>query len=307
MAAVDGASLAWIVDASPDALERAGQLYPGVKRSVDVGEMLASSDCDAVIVTTNPDGHAALARRFMAAGKPLLVEKPLATDSETARSLVDEAERRNALVVSGHVYLFHPVTRAISWRIRRGSFGHVRFMTASRMFTRFGSALSVSDVDALWDLAPNDIAMFVHLAGGLPESVSAVSSAFFAPPQPDAYFAVLRWGSGAVAELRVSWDYPLRERFVGVVGSKESVLFDDDAAAKLVLHPGGPNGTERSGTPLEQGSDSCVIAQLRHFTHCVRSGKRSPVGFRFGYDIVRVLEAIKTAAFESRTVTIPSR
>jgi predicted dehydrogenase len=99
----------------------------------------------------------------------------------------------------------------------------------------------------------------------------------------------------------------LRERFVSVAGSRESILFDDDAPAKLVVHPGGPGGTERAGTAVPYGADSCVIAQLRHFTHCVRSQKRSPVDFRFGYDIVRLLVAIETAAQESRTVTISSR
>jgi predicted dehydrogenase len=304
MPAVDGASLTWVVDASPVALERAAKLYPGVRCSTDVAEMLRSADCDAAIVTANPGRHAELAREIIGAGKPILVEKPLATDETTAKSLVELARKERAIAVAGHVYLFHPVTRAISRRIRNGAFGSVRFMTASRMFTRLGTALAHSDVDALWDLAPNDLAMFVHLAGGLPESVSAVGSAFFTAGQPDAYFAILRWASGTVAELRVSWDYPLRERFVSVVGSREAVLFDDDAQSKLIRYASGIEGIERSGEPVAYGDDSCVIAQLRHFTHCVRSRKQSPVDFEFGYDIVRLLTAIERAFRERRTVSV---
>ncbi|MGA8532788.1 MAG: Gfo/Idh/MocA family oxidoreductase [Candidatus Tumulicola sp.] len=308
MDAVEGASLTWCVDASAEALERARAACPNVRLSRDVDDVLNAPDCDAVIVTTNPSQHYAVAKRILAARKPLLVEKPLATDEAGAAALATLAERQNVITVAGHVYLFNPVTRAISSRLRSGKLGRIRLLTASRMFTRLASSSTRPDVDALWDLAPNDIAMFVCFAGGPPQLVSAVRSAHFRTDQADAYVVILRWRSGIVGELRVSWDYPFRERLVGVVGSRGTLLFDDDAAEKLTLYDdaSGTAGTP-NGQRLAYGSESPVVRQLRHFVTCVKTGTKSPVDFRYGASIVRILAAIDEAALEGTTVRLDTQ
>jgi predicted dehydrogenase len=301
---VEGAILAWCADTSEAARERLRTLHPHVRVTPDLHELVEADDCDAVIVAAPPSQHAAIARIVVAAKKHVLVEKPLATTSAAARALAVEARDAGIVAMSGHVYLFHPVVREISRRIRSGESGRVRFMGASRMFTRLASSEERPDVDALWDLAPNDLAMFVEFAGAVPECVFCANSAFFRPDLADAAFALLEFPDKVIAELRVSWDYPFRERLVTVVGGLETLRFDDDAGDKLLRYAGPPvDLAGRRPEPLRCDQSPALREQIRHFVVAVRTGSPTRAPFELGADVVRILEALS----ESATTGTPVR
>ncbi|HEY1656518.1 MAG TPA: Gfo/Idh/MocA family oxidoreductase [Candidatus Tumulicola sp.] len=305
IAAMDDVVLAWCADTFAQARERARALHPNVRLTADLHELLAAPDCDAVIVAAPPQQHAAVARAAIAARKPVLVEKPLATTVVEARELAAVARTAGIAAVSGHVYLFHPVVVEILERIRSGKTGRLRFMSASRAFTRLASSEDRPDVDALWDLAPNDLAMFVAFAGALPERVFCAYSAFFRADLADAAFAVLEFPGGLIGELRVSWDYPRRERLVTVVGASEALWFDDDAETKLLCYAGPPvDLAGRRGVAVPCSSVPALTEQIRHFVAVVRSGERIRAPFDFGVDIVRILEALSQSATTGTAVRL---
>jgi predicted dehydrogenase len=305
IAGMDDVVLAWCADTTEAARERARALNPGVHLTSDLHELLAAADCDGVIIAAPPHQHASVARAAIAARKPVLVEKPLATTVAAARELADAARVAGTVAVSGHVYLFHPVVVEISNRIRTGMTGRLRFMSASRAFTRLASSDDRPDVDALWDLAPNDLAMFVEFAGAMPERVFCARSAFFRPDLADAAFAILEFPAGLVAELRVSWDYPRRERLVTIVGALEALVFDDDAKTKLVSFAGPPvDLAGREGVPVACSGAPSLTMQLRHFVDTIRTGKATRSPFEFGVDIVRILEALSRSADVGAAVSL---
>jgi predicted dehydrogenase len=305
IAGMDDVVLAWCADISEAARKRARALNPNVRLTDDLNELLAASDCDGVIIAAPPQRHAAVAHAAIAARKPVLVEKPLATTVAAACDLAAAARTAGIVAVSGHVYLFHPVVTEISERIRSGKTGRLRFMSASRAFTRLASSDDRPDVDALWDLAPNDLAMFVAFAGSLPERVFCARSAFFRPDLADAAFAILEFPDGLIAELRVSWDYPRRERLVTVVGALESLWFDDDAQTKLLSYAGAPvDLSGRHGVPVECSGVPSLSEQIRHFVQAVRSGEQTRASFEFGVDIVRILEALSHSAAVGAAVSL---
>lgn len=301
--AVEGAELRWIADVSPAALARARELYPHAKLTADVRELCAADDCDAVIVAAPTSLHAEIARAVMAARKPLLVEKPLTDRADTADALARDAAQLELPVLTGHVYHFNPAVAVMRERVRSGSLGELRAMTASRM------AFSPirPDVDALWDLAPHDVAMFVELAGALPERVHAEGNAYIKAGRADVTFATLRFPGGAVADLRVSWDYPFRERTLSVVGSRGTIVFDDGATEKLSLYRAERDApANRDGTceKLPHAADAPLTAQIRHFVDCARTGRRTEVGFDEGARVVRVLAALERSAATGRPVML---
>lgn len=294
---VNGAILTWCADTSEAARERVRALHPHVRVTPDLRELVGAGDCDAIIIAAPPSQHAAIARIVVAARKHVLVEKPLATTAAAAKELATEARDAGIVAMSGHVYLFHPVTREISRRIRSGETGGVRFMSASRMFTRLASSQDRPDVDALWDLAPNDLAMFVEFAGSVPERVFCAGSAFFRPDLADAAFAILEFPGKVIAELRASWDYPFRERLVTLVGSLETLRFDDDAGEKLLRYAGPPiDLAGRRGEPLRCDESPALREQIRHFVAAVRTGSLTEAPFELGARIVRILEALSESA-----------
>ncbi len=303
VAAVDGAELTWCADVSPAALARASELYPGLRVTTDAGELAAAADCDAVIVAAPTSLHAQIARAVLAAGKPVLVEKPLTDRADTAEALAREAAAAGAIAMTGHIYLFNPAVAVLIDEIRSGRLGTLRAMTASRM------AFSPirPDVDALWDLAPHDIAMFLAFSDAMPERVFAARNAYMRADRADVVFATLEFPGGAIADLRVSWDYPFRERVVSVIGSRETVVFDDGAAEKLTRYRAAadaPDNRDGVTEKLAHGAESPLVEQIRHFAACVRDGRRSPVDFDAGARVVRVLTALAESAQSGRPVTL---
>jgi predicted dehydrogenase len=305
IAGMDDVVLAWCADTSEAARERARALNPGARLTADLNELLAAPDCDGVIIAVPPQQHATVASAAIAARKPVLVEKPLATTVADARDVAAAARAAGIVAVSGHVYLFHPVVVEIVDRIRSGKTGRLRFMSASRAFTRLASSDDRPDVDALWDLAPNDLAMFVAFAGALPQRVFCARSAFFRADLADAAFAILEFSEGLTAELRVSWDYPRRERLVTVVGANEALWFDDDAQTKLLSYAGPPvDLAGRQGVPVECSSVPSLSMQICHFADAIRTGEPTRAPFEFGVDIVRILEALSHSAEVGAAVSL---
>jgi predicted dehydrogenase len=303
VAAVDGAELTWIADVSDAALARARELYPQAKRTTDLRELCAADDCDAVIVVAPTSLHSELARAVMAVKKPLLVEKPLTDRTDTADALARDAALLGVPVLTGHVYHFNAAVRVMRDCIRSGALGELRAMTASRM------AFSPirPDVDALWDLAPHDVAMFLEFAAAMPERVYAERNAYIRAGRADVAFAALRFPGGVVADLRVSWDYPFRERVVSVVGSRGTIVFDDGAEDKLTIYRAehdAPNNRDGTTEKLPHPGEQPLTAQIRHFVECVRTGRRTEVDFEAGARVVRVLAALEESADTGRPVAL---
>ncbi len=267
---------------------RAGN--PGSPRTSGRRRLRCHHYCGATVATCR---HRADRRRREEARPG---RKTIGHDGGGSKGISDRGPRRGHRRDVGSVYLFHPVTREISRRIRSGETGGVRFMSASRMFTRLASSQDRPDVNTLWDLAPNDLAMFVEFAGSVPERVFCAGSAFFRPDLADAAFAILEFPGKVIAELRASWDYPFRERLVTVVGGLETLRFDDDAGEKLLRYAGPPiDLAGRRGEPLRCDESPALREQIRHSSPPCGRGV-SPRLLELGARIVRILEALSESA-----------
>lgn len=95
--------LVGVVDADADAAARAGAQH-GVPTFADLAEGLAVPGVDAVLIASPNAHHAGQAALALAAGKHVLVEKPLAETGEQARELAATAERRGLILAAGHTY-----------------------------------------------------------------------------------------------------------------------------------------------------------------------------------------------------------
>jgi len=301
-----GARLAWCCDVSDAALGRIRAEYPSVKTSHDFRDVLRAPDCDAVIVAVPTEHHAALAAAALAAGKPVLVEKPVAPDARAADELAALAERSGLVAMVGHIYVFNPAFRDVLERVRRGELGTLRSLRC----TRVGFSPIREDVDALWDLAPHDVSMLLKLTGSLPDLVFAAGNDYVRKGRADVAFATLRFPGGAIAHLDVSWDYPEKVRTLTVVGDRGIATFDDGAPEQKVRE-------FVRGAPVPQpGSRECEIVvpqspagnplalQLVEFLAAIERGRAVESDLREGAAVVRVLEALTESMRTARPVTL---
>jgi predicted dehydrogenase len=217
-----------------------------------------------------------LARRALAAGKHVFVEKPPALRTEEAREIHELALRRGLRLMVGHLMQYHPAVTALVDEVRLGTFGSLQTVDAVRM----NPAAGPSDDDPWWSLGPHDISVACLLFAGSPTHVSAM------PLGRDGVRAVLGFPGGGRATLRVAFGSRSKVRRLRVEGPLASARFDDIRSPALRLLRGTTSTpTHGSGTPL--------ALEIRHFVEGILDGL--PIRSD-GADAVRVVQVLEAGA-----------
>ena len=119
-----GTRLAAVCDLSASAAEGLAAAY-GARAFTDLDEMIASGEVEAVHILTPPDSHAALARKCLAAGLHVLVEKPVALSGEEAASVAETARAAGRHLAAGHNFLGLPAYQRLKGLVEAGELGRV--------------------------------------------------------------------------------------------------------------------------------------------------------------------------------------
>jgi predicted dehydrogenase len=298
---LDGCELRWCCDLSEPALRRFGRAFPRTRFTTSLDELLEDRELDAVAVATGVSTHAEVATRVLDAGKHCFVEKPLARSVEEAQSVVDAADAAGRTLMVGHLLEYHPGVRKLKEISDSGDLGEVYYVYSNRL--NLGKIRE--DENALWSLGAHDVSVVLHLLGGEePDEVLAHGESFVRDGVEDVVFCYLRFPSGRVAHMHLSWLDPHKERRFTVVGSRRMATFDDMALERKVtiydkgFDPDFENYGEyitRSGdvTSPQVSNEEPLRIECRHLIDCVRDGEPPLTGAESGLRVVRVLAALQ--------------
>jgi predicted dehydrogenase len=298
--ATAGARLVAIAEADQGRRGVAAARHPGVAVCADAKEVLARNDIDAVLVATDAAGHAALVEAAAAAGKHVLVEKPLALSVPDARRAVEAAERKGVVLQVGHLLRYHPAVEVLL-RVARSELGRIRCVAAQRL--NFGQLRT--DENVLFSLGPHDLSIMLELFGEMPVSVAAQGSAFVREGIEDLCFLTLRFPGGGIGHLHLSWLDPHKVRRLTVVGERKMAIFDDmEPREKVRVFDSAveaPNGTWVYGENLALRTGDIFVpafpateplaVEIAHFVDCVRHGRPPRTGGEEGVRVVSILAA----------------
>lgn len=130
---LDGrARLSHVVSRSLDKAQRLAE-RAGAAAGSDPWAPLGDPDVDAVDICLPTGLHREATERALAAGKHVLLEKPIALTLEDADAIVAAAERADRVVVVGHVLRYFPAYAELRRRVESGELGRVRALTAQRL------------------------------------------------------------------------------------------------------------------------------------------------------------------------------
>lgn len=225
-----GCSVRAVADPSAERLTVVGEAFPGLRRYADYRALLADAEIEAVVVATPTKTHFAIVREALAAGKHVLCEKPLCLSSEEGRLLVVLASEMSLVLMVGHVFLFNPGMMKVKELVDSGEIGELRYLTAVR--TNLGPVRS--DVNAAYDLASHDIAVFNWLLNAEPVEVQAMGAAYLQPGVEDVVVITMRYPDNVLASIHCSWLDPKKVRQLTLVGSKKMITWDDLALSNPV-------------------------------------------------------------------------
>jgi predicted dehydrogenase len=300
-AALDGCELRWCCDLDGDVRDRWARSFPQARFTDAFEELLEDPKLDAVVIATHVPSHAPLALRALEAGKHCFVEKPLAQSADEAAAVAAAAEESGRTLMVGHLLEYHPAVRKLKELLDAGELGDLHYMYSKRL--NLGKIRE--DENALWSLGAHDVSVVLHLLDGVePEEVLAHGEAFVRDGVEDVVFCNLRFPSGQVAHLHLSWLDPHKERQFTLVGSKRMATFDDMALERKVtvydkgFDPDFRNYGEyitRSGDVMSPqiSNEEPLRIECRHFLDCLRQNSEPRSGAQSGVRAVRVLEALQ--------------
>ena len=290
----DLAELAWLCDVDGDQHAELAQRYPAARLTADTDEVLADETVEAVVIATPVPTHYELARRALDAGKHVFVEKPPAMHAAELEELCDLAEERARVLMPGHLLLYHPGVQKLKEIGASGELGDVLYVYGNRQ--NLGTFRT--NENALWSLGVHDLSVLLHLIEEEPSEVRAHGNAFLNQGVEDVVFCYLRFPSGKMAHMHLSWLDPHKIRRITVVGDARMAVFDDmERDRKITVYDNWRTRTGDIYSPNVEATEPLRL-ECRHFLGLVAGEGDPHRAARDAVPVVRALEQLQ-ASLES--------
>lgn len=242
-----GCRVVGVSDTNLSRAERVAREYGIQLATGEFVQLLEAPGLNLVVVATPSFTHFELAKRALLAGKHVLVMKPLTTNSDDARELVQLAAERGLLLAVDHTFVFTGAVRHMRKLIDAGELGDLYYFDS----VRINLGLIQTDVNVLWDLAPHDVSIMDFLFRQEPTSVAAQAVAHGGSPTENIAYLTVRFGESLLGNVHVNWLAPAKVRRTIVGGSRKMIVYDDvEPSEKLKVYDKGV-----SISPGERGTD----------------------------------------------------
>ncbi|MBL7073621.1 Gfo/Idh/MocA family oxidoreductase [candidate division KSB1 bacterium] len=296
----------WVVDISNNRQEYVRGIYPALKITDDLGDVLYDNDVKAIIIATPAKSHYSLTISALKAGKHVLVEKPMAMKVEEVDKIGTIAKENNLVAMAGHTFLYNAAVRLVKQLINSGELGAIRYIYSQRL--NLGRIRS--DVDALWNLAPHDVSIIQYWLGNpKPVRVTRNGMAYVQNGVDDVVFMNIIYPGNIMANIHVSWLDPHKVRRMIVVSSKKMVLYDDIAENKIAIYDKGIDRMAVLGEHMDFDDPSTFTfnhrsgdiilpkinwqeplkVEIEHFVDCILNGTECLTGVDHTRKVVNIL------------------
>jgi predicted dehydrogenase len=311
-----------VCDLDPDRARRLAGQGSDVRVHTSVQALLADDDLDAVAIATPAATHHDIACAALAAGKHVLVEKPLADTSGRGEAMAAAAAANSLVLMTDHTYCYTPAVIKIRELIDEGALGDILFIDS----VRINLGLIQPDVDVFWDLAPHDLSiMDFVLPGGLrPLSVSAHGADPLGAGKACVGYLTLPLENGAIAHVHVNWLSPTKIRTMIIGGTKRTLVWDDlNPQQRVSVYDRGVdlvnqslNGVERRAAAISYrlgdtwspalNEHEALEAMAEEFAASIREHRAPRTDAGSGLRVLEVLEAASRSLSEGAAETFPA-
>lgn len=301
-AALPGTRLAWVSDLRADQLAMVAHRYPTARISQDHCDLFNDSSLDAVAIVTDVSSHFELAMEALRSGKHVLVEKPLAANTEQCMRLIKEADRRDLVLMVDHTFVYTGAVRKMRELVETGELGDIYYYDSVRV----NLGLFQHDVNVIWDLAVHDLSIMEYVLNMFPRAVSATGMRHI-PGQPENIaYLTLFFDNNLIAHCHVNWLTPVKVRRTLIGGSRKMIVYNDlEPDEKVKVYDKGITieKSERevyrmlvgyrmgAMTAPQLDMTEALHTEALHFLDCIREGKKPLTDGRAGLRVVQILEA----------------
>jgi len=312
---VDSFKDIYCYDVKQSQLEKNKKRYLSINPVKKYNDILSNDNINCVFICTPPQTHYKLARDALLHGKNVLIEKPMTVNVEEAEELIKISKKRSLKLMVGHTFEYSPAVEKIKEVIEKGILGDIYFIS----MTRINLGIHRKDVSVIWDLATHDLSILFRLINEMPHRISAVSNSFIKKGLKDVAFINLKYRSGTIVNINVSWLSPKKIRETIIVGSKKMLIYDDtksdekikifDKGVDVLKDPasfGEYQLTYRTGdimSPVLEATEPLNI-EISHFIDCVNDNLEPKTDGYCGLRVVKAVEAAERSSERDGEVII---
>lgn len=291
-----------VADLDEGRLAHMRELYPSTTTTTDYREMLADPAVDIVAVATPVRTHYRFASEALKAGKHVFVEKPLCATVQEGESLISLAGEHDRKLMVGHTFVYTDAVRRMKEIVDSGELGDIYYVNSQRL----NLGLFQQDINVIWDLAPHDISIILHLLGLEPQVVCAIGASHINPSIEDVATLTLQFEKNVMAFVQSSWLDPDKVRRMTVVGSRKMMVYDDvQPTNKIWVYDKGVEKPSHYDTYAEFpyayrygdivipkiGGAEPLRTELSHFLDCIENDAVPVSDGESGLRVIRILEA----------------
>lgn len=297
-----GSTVVAVCDLRPERLSQLTIRYPSIKTCDSTSQLFEDPEIDAIVIATPVSTHHELSLAALQAGKHVLVEKPLAANSEQALQLIAEAAARKRVLMVDHTFVYTGAVRKIRELITNQELGEIYYYDAVRV----NLGLFQHDVNVIWDLAIHDLSIMDYVLHSRAVAVSATGISNI-PGQPEnVAYITLFFAGPQIAHVHVNWLTPVKVRHTLIGGSERMILYDDlDPSEKVKVYDKGVRVSQspedvyemlvsyRSGDMWAPRLDTteALHTEALHFIDCIENNKQPETDGHAGLRLVRIVEA----------------
>jgi len=298
---LSSSSICLCCDVDVDRLNYIKGIYPFIKVTTNYSDILKDPKIDAVCISTPASTHYEIVKESLLNGKHVLVEKPLALSVSDGEALVKIAKDQKRILMVGHVYLYHPAVQKMKSYIKNKELEDLYYLYS----VRTGLGPIRRDTNAMWDLAPHDMSIYLHLLDQMPKNVSARGASYLQNGIEDVVLLSIEFSRKIMGYIHVSWLDAYKVRKLTIVSKGKMIVFDDtNSNEKLKIFDQGVATREPStyGEFLLQvrtgdiyipkiESTEPLRNQCMDFIECIEKNVNPIANGEEGVKTVKVLEA----------------
>ena len=294
-------SVTVVADQRKERLLALKKTHPSIPTVSEAKDVIAAKGIDAIAIATPVNTHYSLARAALAAGKHVLVEKPLAASLHDAESLVAYAQKKSLVLMVDHTYIYSGAIETMKKLVDSGEIGLLQSFTSMR----FNLGLFQSDINVIWDLAAHDLSILLYLVEKEPALVNATGISHTENGLENIAYITMRYKDGMIAHVGVSWVSPVKIRQILLSGDRKMIAYDDtQASEKVKVYDAGYSvrtDVEKQRLYMDYRSGDILVPKVRttealegvieDFVRAMSSGVRPRSDAEFGLKVIRTLDA----------------
>lgn len=299
--AVSSCAVKTVADLREERLSIVKKQFPQIHTTTSIDETIADKNIHAVVIATPVFTHYALAKKALENGKHVLLEKPMTPTVKEAEELIDLAAKKNLLLMVDHTFLYTGAVQKMKKLIDEGAMGDVHYFDS----TRINLGLFQPDVNVLWDLAPHDISILLHLINKKPLSVNATGVSHTNNGIENVAYLTVNCENDFIAHFSCSWTSPVKLRTLLIGGDKKMMMFNDlEPTEKIRIYDTGYNyktDEEKKRLLVDYRSGDVFIPKVEmkealfsmadDFINCINKKTEPVSNAQLGLEVIKILEA----------------